>query len=90
LQPNVGIGEGNGTSYDYCRPSSRHPQLVNVAFVGQNVSTLRDNISYYVYAKLMASDDENVRIPGMSREESDAMISRDFRMRNLFDEDVNP
>lgn len=90
LQPNVGIGEGNGTSYDYCRPSSRHPQLVNVAFVGQNVSTLRDNVSYYVYAKLMASDDENVRIPGMSRVESDAMISRDFRMRNLFDEDLNP
>jgi hypothetical protein len=90
LQPNVGIGQGDGTSYDYCRPSSRHPQYVNVAFAGQNVSSLRDNISYYVYAKLMASDDENVCIPGMSSAETDAALGRRFRTRPLSDADVNP
>jgi hypothetical protein len=60
LRINGALGLGDGRSYDYCRPSSRHPQSVNVAFVGQNVMQLRDTISYFVYAKLMASDDEHV------------------------------
>jgi hypothetical protein len=60
LRPNGGAGQGSGTSYDYCRPSSKHPQTANVAFVGQNVWPLRDTISYFVFAKLMASDDANV------------------------------
>jgi hypothetical protein len=90
LQPNVGIGLEDGTSYDYCRPSSRHPQSFNVAFAGQNVSSLRDNVSYYVYAKLMASDDENVRIPGKSLEETTSALGRQFRTRELYDVDINP
>jgi len=55
--------DGN-TNYCYARPSSAHPQMVNVAFVGQNVQALRDSISYFVYAKIMASDDARVSIPG--------------------------
>jgi hypothetical protein len=60
LNINKDRGKGDGLNYDYCRPSSNHPQSVNVAFVGQNVAQLRDTVSYFVFAKLMASDDEHV------------------------------
>lgn len=65
LQPNVGIGLGDRKSFSHTRPSSRHPQAVNVAFVEVNVPPLRDTISYFVYAKLMTSDDEQVRPAGV-------------------------
>jgi hypothetical protein len=59
LTINSSIGKGDGRSYDFCRPSSHHPQSVNVAYVGQNVAQLRDTVSYYVFARLMAPDDAN-------------------------------
>lgn len=64
LHPNVGRGPGDGKSFDHTRPSSRHPQSVNVAFVEINVAPLRDSISYFVYAKLMASDDAHMAPAG--------------------------
>jgi prepilin-type processing-associated H-X9-DG protein len=54
---NVDIGRGDGLSYDYSRPSSKHPGGVNVAFVGGHVQFMEDSVSYYVYVKLMTSDD---------------------------------
>lgn len=64
LQPNVDAGKGDGAKYDFCRPSSRHPGTINVCFVDQNVQPLKDTISYFVFAKLMASDDDNLREVG--------------------------
>jgi len=64
LRINNSRGKGDGISYAYCRPSSNHPQSVNVAFVGQNVQQLKDSISYFVFAKLMASDDDNIKQVG--------------------------
>lgn len=58
LKINGSIGKGDGMNYDYCRPSSQHPRSVNVAFVGQNVAQLRDVVSYYVFARLMAPNDD--------------------------------
>ena len=85
LRINNSGGKGDGISYAYCRPSSRHPQTVNVAFVGTNVAALRDNISYFVYAKMMASDDENLKIPG-----TNTLMDAALRQYPLSDADVNP
>lgn len=87
---NVDMGKGDGKSYNYCRPSSRHPQSVNLAFVEVNVAPLRDTISYYVYAKLMASDDEHVAPAGQRRDESAAGPYRGFRGYKLSEEEINP
>jgi len=62
---NVAAGRGDGKSFDFCRPSSRHPRAVNVAFVEQNVTELSDAISYFVYVKLMTSDDANIAPAGL-------------------------
>ena len=93
LQPNVELGKGDGKSYDHCRPSSRHPQSVNVAFVEQNVMPLRDTISYFVYAKLMSSDDAGVAPAGRPRDEAtiSAMDPHGFlRDYELTEGDINP
>ena len=74
-----------GPSYKLCRPSSSHPGGFNVAFAGKNVQFVRDTISYFIYAKLMASDDQNARLPG-SPEKLDPLFSRD----SVRDEDLNP
>jgi hypothetical protein len=66
LRINNSRGKGDGMSYGYCRPSSNHPQSVNVAYVGQNVAQLRDSISYFIFAKLMASDDDNIKQVGVN------------------------
>lgn len=67
LQPNIDAGKGDGTKYDYCRPSSHHPGTVNVCFVDQNVQPLKDKISYFIFAKLMASDDDNLKEVGANK-----------------------
>lgn len=66
LRINNDVGRSDGTYY-YCRPSSRHPQSVNVAFVEVNVAPLRDAVSYFVYLKLMASDDEGLKQAGLNQ-----------------------
>lgn len=69
INANTGRGDPNmqGTAkYAYARPSSRHPQSVNVAFAGQNVTALRDAVSYFIFAKLMASDDDGLKQVGMN------------------------
>jgi len=59
---NVETGKGDGLSYDYARPSSKHPSGVNVAFVGSQVQFVKETLSYYVYIKLMTSNDVQIRI----------------------------
>jgi hypothetical protein len=74
-----------GPNYKLCRPSSSHPGGFNVAFAGKNVQFVRDTISYAIYAKLMSSDDANMKLPG-----SETLIDERFRAYQMRDEDLNP
>ncbi|MBL9082324.1 MAG: DUF1559 domain-containing protein [Planctomycetales bacterium] len=83
LHLNERTGEGDGQDIRFARPSSRHPGLINVAYVGQNVQSLRDTIDYYVYAKLMTTDD-NPMHPG-TRDPIEKLGAA-----SLTDADINP
>ena len=86
LPPNIDTGSSHGRSdYRYARPSSHHPGGFHVAFAGKNVQFINEKISYIVYAKLMASDDANVKVPG-----SETLLDERFRNYQLVDEDLNP
>jgi len=84
-RPNVGLARGDGVQYQFCRPSSRHPQGFNVAFAGKNVIFVRDTLSYFIYAKLMASDDAGVKAPGAT-----VLFDQSFRMYQMTDSDIQP
>lgn len=86
-RPNVDLGKGDSsyTNYQYCRPSSRHPQGINVAFVGTNVTFVRDTISYFIFAKLMASDDAAMKSPGLQ-----TLLDPALRLYQVNDQDINP
>jgi hypothetical protein len=64
LKINVDAGDGQGTSYDFARPSSKHPGGVNMAFAAGNVLFVKDTISYFVYVKLMTSADNRAATRG--------------------------
>jgi hypothetical protein len=83
LHLNERTGEGNGNDMNFARPSSRHPGGINVAFVGQNVQSLSDKIDYFVYAKLMTTDD-NPMHPG-TRDPIEKLGAA-----SLTDADINP
>jgi hypothetical protein len=85
---NVGTGKGDGTSYDFSRPSSNHPGGVNIAFVSTNVHYMKDSLSYFVYAKLMTADDSKAGTPG--DQGPPVMMPATFRMYQLSDADCNP
>jgi hypothetical protein len=85
MRINVDTGLGDGVSYNYCRPSSKHPTGINIAFVGQQVQFMKDSISYFVYCKLMSSDDGKMRIPG-----TQTLVDNSLRSYQLNDADVNP
>ncbi|MBN8627770.1 MAG: DUF1559 domain-containing protein [Planctomycetes bacterium] len=85
LRLNSNIGQGDQVDYNFCRPSSRHPQLINVAYVGQNVQSLKDNIQYFVFAKLMSSDDGQMKLPG-----TNTLCDPVLRQYQLNDSDINP
>ena len=85
---NAGAGTGTGASYAFSRPSSRHPQGVNVAFAGQNVVFLRESVSYFVYAKLMAADDARAFAPNTA--DGPAPMPEAFRTYQLRDSEVSP
>lgn len=57
-------GRKHPLEYKYCRPSSPHAGGFNVAFAGKNVMFINDKISYFVYSRLMASDDAGIKFPG--------------------------
>jgi hypothetical protein len=67
-------GRKHPLEYKYCRPSSPHPDGFNVAFAGKNVMFINDKISYFVYSRLMASDDAGAKLPG-----SQVLIDANFR-----------
>jgi hypothetical protein len=93
LKINAEPGLGTGRNFNHTRPPSKHPGGVNVAFAGQNVRFLNEKISYFVYCKLMASDDANVAIPGRHKGSTagpNDAIDPAFRTYRLTDEDVNP
>jgi len=86
LRPNAGVEKGpHPLDYKYCRPSSAHPGGFNVAFVAGNVIFMRDTISYFVYAKLMASDDGNVKLPGLQ-----TTLDKSFVRYQITDAEINP
>jgi hypothetical protein len=87
LRVNADAGKGDGTNYAYCRPSSRHPGGVVVCTVDLTAMALSDKISYFVYAKMMAPDDENVTRAGSPRGE---LIDPTFRNYQLSDADLKP
>jgi prepilin-type N-terminal cleavage/methylation domain-containing protein len=81
--------DATAQAYAFARPSSKHPQLVNIAFVGQNVQAMRDSLSYYVFAKLMATDDKNItNVPGGTTVTGSSVVL--FKNYQLSDADVNP
>ena len=65
--------------------AARHPQGVNIAYVGQNVQFLRDNVAYFVFAKLMSSEDMQMKLPGTTTQ-CDPIL----RQYQLNDSDINP
>jgi hypothetical protein len=85
LRINNDVGRGDD-SYYYCRPSSRHPQSVNVAFVEVNTAPLRDSISYFVFLKMMASDDEGLKQVGVNQ----AFPDMPLKFYQLSEGDINP
>jgi hypothetical protein len=58
-------------SYKYCRPASHHGGGVNIAMAGRNVVFVKETISYFLYAKLLASRDEQMKKPGSAELESE-------------------
>jgi len=71
--------------YKYCRPSSKHVGGANAAFAGNNVMFLNEKISYFVYAKLMTSDDQAIKTPG-----ENILADPSLRMYQLSDSDLKP
>ncbi|MCE9606186.1 MAG: DUF1559 domain-containing protein [Planctomycetia bacterium] len=84
---NFDMGKGDFQDYKYCRPSSRHPQGVNVAFMGKNVVFMRDTLSYFVFAKLMSSDDALMKVPGTT---GASTINIALVKYQINDADINP
>jgi type II secretory pathway pseudopilin PulG len=85
---NVDAGQGDGISYDYARPSSKHPNGLNVAFVGSQVQFMKDSLSYYVYVKLMTTDDLNASTLDAGGVPTPLLEA--LRTYKLTDADVNP
>lgn len=85
LEINAEVGRGDGIDPKYCRPSSRHPGGVNVAFVGQNIQFLRENVDYFVWCKLMASEDSQMKTPG-----TDNLADAALRQYQMMDADIVP
>jgi len=71
--------------YEYCRPSSSHVGGVNVAFAAGNVVFLNDKINYFVFAKLMASDDAGIKTPG-----TQTLADPALRLYQLSDDELKP
>jgi len=62
LEPSIAVKGADPTTVpprgpDYARPSSHHPQGVNMALCDGHVKFVKDTIAYQVYQQLMASSD---------------------------------
>jgi prepilin-type N-terminal cleavage/methylation domain-containing protein/prepilin-type processing-associated H-X9-DG protein len=49
--------------YRYCRPSSNHPDGINVAFCDGHGTFIRDDIDYRVYQQLMTTQGRKAKVP---------------------------
>jgi hypothetical protein len=78
-------GMGDGVSYNYCRPSSKHPGGINVAYVGSQVEFMKEQVSYFVYCKLMSSNDMQMKMPG-----TNTLVDTSLRIHQLTDSDIHP
>ena len=58
-----GSSSGADSPYNWARPSSVHPNGVNVVFCDGHAIFLSDKIDYYVYTLLMAPYDRGVKDP---------------------------
>lgn len=85
LEINKEVGRGDGIDPRFCRASSRHPDGVNIAFVGQNIQFMRENIDYFVWCKLMASEDSQMKTPG-----TDNLADAALRQYQMMDADIVP
>jgi len=86
-RPNEAVGKASPelADYKYCRPSSKHSGGFNVAFANGQVAFLSDRISYFIYAKLMASDDSGAKMAG-----TQTTLDPTFRGYQMNDADLNP
>ena len=64
LKINADVSRGDGRNMGYCRPSSNHPGGVNVVYADQNAQFLNEKISYHVLARMMSSEDFQMKYPG--------------------------
>lgn len=61
---NVSAGQGDGVSYDFVRPSSRHPGGVNMSFCDTRTRFVSQDIAYFVYCMIMSPNGANSKLPG--------------------------
>lgn len=85
LKINAEVGRGDGRSMDYCRPSSNHPGGVNVVYVDQNAKFLSESISYHVLARMMSSEDFQMKYPGTAER-----VLQNYRGFGPIDIEINP
>jgi hypothetical protein len=85
---NGDTGLGDGMSYAYSRPSSKHPGGVNMAFVGQNVQFMKDSLSYYVYVKLMTANDAGAAT--LDAQGNPVPLLAEFRTTPLTEAEISP
>ena len=66
LKINRGLDKitGPATDYDQAYPSSYHPGGVNAVFCDGHTQFLSEQMEFKIYAKLMASDDKQVKYAG--------------------------
>lgn len=64
MRINNGRGQGDGITYNHCRPSSQHPGGVNVVWCDGRTQFLNQDISYFVYALVMTPNGSQAALPG--------------------------
>lgn len=85
LKINAEVGRGDGRNMDYCRPSSNHPGGVNVVYADQNAQFLNETISYHVLARMMSSEDFQMKYPGTAER-----VLQNYRGFGPIDIELNP
>lgn len=60
---NEQVGQGDG-SYQFARPSSRHPAGVNITYCSARSQFLSQNIDWLVFTQLLTSNAPEVKRPG--------------------------
>jgi hypothetical protein len=85
---NVDGGLGSGLEYEYARPSSKHVDGINLVFAGMNVHYMSNKLSYFVYIKLMTSNDAQIKT--LDAEGKWTLANPVLRFHQLSNADLNP